>query len=341
MSRPLLHLTIARLREKFREPAAIFWTFGFPLVLAFALGLAFRQGSPQKIPVVILDGPAQEARLERIGDDPRFRTTKATEDALPELFRRGEAVLAVGGAPGVVYHFDPKHDEALAARRDVDDLLQRAAGRIDALATEDREISTPGSRYIDFLIPGLLGFNIMSSSLWGIGWIIVQTRRRKLLKRLVATPMRKSHYLLSHIFARLTFLFIEVAALVVVARLVFQVEVRGGVLPLALFTVLGAMCFAGFGLLVASRTENAESVSGLVNLMTFPQMLLSGVFFSYAHFPEWLQPLCRALPLTSFIDGLRGIFGGAPPGEILLSAAVLGVYGLVSFLLALKLFKWM
>ncbi len=341
MSRPLLHLTVARLREKFREPAAIFWTFGFPLVLAFALGLAFRQGSPQKIPVVVLDGPAQEARLERIGDDPRFRTATAAEDDLPEIFRRGEAVLAVGGAPGVVYHFDPKHDEALTARRDVDDLLQRAAGRTDALVVEDLEISTPGSRYIDFLIPGLLGFNIMSSSLWGIGWIIVQTRRRKLLKRLVATPMRKSHYLLSHIFARLTFLFIEVAALVVFARLVFQVEVRGGVLPLALFTVLGAMCFAGFGLLVASRTENAESVSGLVNLMTFPQMLLSGVFFSYTHFPEWLQPLCRVLPLTAFIDGLRGIFGGAPPSEVLLSTAILGVYGLVSFLLALKLFKWM
>lgn len=341
MSRPLLHLTVARLREKFREPAAIFWTFGFPLVLAFALGLAFRQGSPQKIPVVVLEGPAQEARLERIGDDPRFRTAAAVEGDLPELFRRGEAVLAVGGGPGLVYHFDPKHDEAQAARREVDDMLQRAAGRVDPLPAEDQEISRPGSRYIDFLIPGLLGFNIMSSSLWGIGWIIVQTRRRKLLKRLVATPMRRSHYLLSHIFARLTFLAIEVAALVIFARLVFQVELRGGVLPLALFTTLGAMSFAGFGLLVASRTENAETVSGFVNLTTFPQMLLSGVFFSYAHFPEWLQPLCKALPLTAFIDGLRGIFGGAPPGEILVSAAVLAAYGLVSFLLALKLFRWM
>ncbi|MFH1533158.1 MAG: ABC transporter permease [Pseudomonadota bacterium] len=223
----------------------------------------------------------------------------------------------------------------------MDDLLQRAAGRTDPLPAEDREVSAPGSRYIDFLIPGLLGFNIMNSSLWGIGWAIVQTRRRKLLTRLVATPMRRSHYLLSHIFARLTFLVIEVAALVVFARLVFQVEVRGGVGPLALFTVLGAMSFAGFGLLVASRTENAETVSGLVNLTTFPQMLLSGVFFSSAHFPDWLQPVCRALPLTAFIDGLRGIFGGAPPGEILVSAAVLAAYGLVSFLLALKLFRWM
>jgi len=338
---PLVQLTVSRLKEKFREPASIFWTFGFPLVLAFALGLAFRQGSPQKIPVVVLDGPAQEERLTRIDDDPRFRAATAAEDDLSELFRRGEAVLAVGGGPGLVYHFDPAHDEASAARGQVDDLLQRAAGRTDPLPVEDREISSPGSRYIDFLIPGLLGFNIMSSSLWGIGWIIVQTRRRKLLKRLVATPMRRSHYLLSHIFARLAFLVVEVAALVIFARLVFQVELRGGVVPLALFTILGAMGFAGFGLLVASRTENAETVSGLVNLATFPQMLLSGVFFSYAHFPDWLQPVCRALPLTAFIDGLRGIFGGAPPGEVLGSALVLGVYGLVSFLLALKLFRWM
>ena len=341
MSRPLLQLTVARLREKFREPASIFWTFGFPLILAFALGLAFRQGSPQTIPVVVLEGPAQAERLARIGDDPRFHVAAATEDDLPERFRRGEAVLAVGGGPGVVYHFDPAHDEARAARREVDDLLQRAAGRADALVAEDREVSTPGSRYIDFLIPGLLGFNIMSSSLWGIGWVIVQTRRRKLLKRLVATPMRRSHYLLSHIFARLAFLAIEVAALVIFARLVFQVELRGGMIPLALFTVLGAMSFAGFGLLVASRTENAETVSGLVNLVTFPQMLLSGVFFSHAHFPEWLQPVCRALPLTAFIDGLRALFGGAPPGEILLPALVLAAYGLVSFLAALRLFRWM
>ena len=341
MSRPLYHLTVARLREKFREPASIFWTFGFPLVLAFALGLAFRQGSPQKIPVVVLGGPAQMERVELIDEDPRFRAATASEEELPELFRRGKTVLGVGGGATVVYHFDPKHDEAQAARREVDDLLQRAAGRKDLLVVEDVETSTPGSRYIDFLIPGLLGFNIMSSSLWGIGWIIVQTRRRKLLKRLVATPMRKSHYLLSHIFARLTFLLVEVLALVVFARLVFQVDVRGGIVPLALFTILGAMSFAGFGLLVASRTENAETVSGLVNLMTFPQMLLSGVFFSNAHFPDWLQPLCQALPLTAFINGLRGVFGGAPPGEILLSALVLGTYGLVSFLLALKLFRWM
>ncbi|MBM4371854.1 MAG: ABC transporter permease [Deltaproteobacteria bacterium] len=338
---PLVQLTLARLREFLREPAAIFWTFGFPILLAFVLGLAFRQGPPQRIPVAVLSGPAQEPRLDLLQGDGRFHASPASPEELPELFRKGEAVLAVGGGEALEYRFDPAHAEAVAARRDVDDLLQRAAGRRDALSVEDLPVETPGSLYIEFLVPGLLGFNIMSSSLWGIGWHIVQTRKRRLLKRLVATPMRRSHYLLSHILSRLAFLAAEAVALLAFAALVFQVEVRGGLVAFSLFTLLGAMTFAGFGLLVASRTENVETVSGLVNLLVFPQMLLSGVFFSWAHFPEWLQPLCRALPLTLFNDGLRGLLGGAPAGDLLLPALALAAYGVTSFALALRLFRWL
>ena len=248
--------------------------------------------------------------------------------------------MGIGGGADASYWYDPDHEEALSARRQVDDLLQRRAGRKDPLPIVDHEVRILGSRYVDFLIPGLLGFNIMSSSLWSLGWNIVQTRRRKLLKRIAATPMRHSHYLLSHLLARLVFLVTEVSVLVIFAWAVFDVRVQGSLLAMGLFTLLGAMSFAGFGLLVASRTDRAETVSGLINLIMFPMMILSGVFFSHAHYPDWMQPLIKALPLTAFNDGLRAVFTGQDISALLLPACLLGGYGLLTFILALRLFKW-
>jgi ABC-2 type transport system permease protein len=338
---PLKQLVWARLKQFFREPGAVFWTFGFPLLVAVVLGLAFRHGGTPKVPVVVLAGQLQSERIGLLAQDGRFMVTGCEIEEVDELFRRGKTVLAVGGDIPISYLFDPQHDDASRARQLVDEVLQSAAGRVNPLATADEKVTASGARYIDFLIPGLLGFNIMSSSLWGMAWPIVQTRRRKLLKRLAATPMYRSHYLLSFILARLAFVLAEVVTLVLFAWLVFDVQVQGSFLILCVFSVLGAMSFAGFGLLAASRTESAETTSGVVNLIVFPMMLLSGVFFSYAHYPDWMQPFIGALPLTLFNDGLRGIFNGVSPVELLWPLLVLGLYGLVTFLSALRLFKWM
>jgi ABC-type multidrug transport system permease subunit len=337
---PLLQLVLARFREGMREPGTLFWVFGFPILMTLGLGIAFREGTGRKLPVAVTRGPEQASRAARLEQDGRFLVLRVEATELDDRFRKGEAVLAVNGFTPVEYRFDPVHEEAAMARQQVDALLQAAAGRTDPLPSRNLEITAPGSRYIDFFVPGLLGMNIMSSSLWGIGWTIVQTRRRKLLKRLVATPMRRSHYLLSHVLSRLVFLTLEVGVTLTFAALVFEVEVRGSLMVLCLFALLGAVSFSGLGLLTASRTESAETVSGLINALMFPMMLLSGVFFSSSHFPGWMQPFIHALPLTLFNDGLRSVFGGGPLVELAVPAIALAALGAISFVLSLRWFRW-
>src|SRR3989475_3405644 len=202
----------------------------------------------------------------------------------------------------VVYRYDSTRTESRLARLEVDDVLQRARGRTDPAAVRDERVTEPGSRYIDFLIPGLLGMNLMGSGLWGVGFAVVQARSKKLLKRLMATPMRRSEYLLSFILSRLVFLVVEIAALVGFGWVMFRVGIRGSITALALVTVLGALSFAGLGMLVASRARTVEAVSGLMKLVLLPMWILSGTIFSYTRFPDAMQPFSHAVPLTALND---------------------------------------
>jgi ABC-type multidrug transport system permease subunit len=223
----------------------------------------------------------------------------------------------------------------------VDDALQRARGRSDLVSVRDERIVEAGSRYIDFLIPGLLGMNLLGSGIWGVGFSVVQARQKKLLKRFMATPMRRSHYLLGFILSRLLFLFVEVIALVGFGRLMFGVGIRGSVLLLAGITILGALSFAGLGLLVASRARTIEGVSGLMNLVMLPMWILSGTFFSYARFPDAMIPFVKALPLTALNDALRAVMiDGAALTGLGAPLAIVAAWGAVSFVVALKIFRW-
>jgi ABC-type multidrug transport system permease subunit len=205
----------------------------------------------------------------------------------------------------------------------------------------DERAAAPGSRYIDFLIPGLLGMNLLGSGIWGVGFSVVQARQRKLLKRYMATPMRKSHYLLSFILSRLVFLIVEVVALVGFGWLLFGVAVRGSFASLAGITVLGSFSFAGLGLLVASRAKTIEGVSGLMNLVMLPMWILSGTFFSYSRFPDAMIPFVKALPLTALNDALRAVMiDGAAVTSLGAPLAVVVAWGAVSFVIALKIFRW-
>lgn len=338
----LVQLTLVRLREFSREPGVIFWVFGFPIILAVALGLAFRADVKPKLPVVVLAGEANDARAAELRRDGGLIVVRAADrDAAFRMLRKGDAFLIVGGAAEPIYTFDPSRPEADALRRRVDDALQRAAGRADVVSGSDEKIVTQGSRYIDFLIPGLLGLNIMGSSMWGIGWVIVQSRTRKLLKRMMATPMRRRDYLLSHVFARLVYLVAEVAILLAFAIWAFDVKVQGSWLAIWALAFIGAMSFAGLGVLVASRAQTSEVVSGLMNAVMFPMWLLSGTFFSSANFPDWMQPFIRALPLTALNDALRAVMNeGAGLSAVAAPAAILAAWGVVTFVTALKIFRW-
>lgn len=342
---PLRELTLARFREQLRQPEVLFWVFAFPILLAVALGLAFRNRPPDTVRVAVEAASASDesaadvaARLVAAGG---FAVDVVTPEEAAERLRTGKAALVIVPGDAVVYRYDPARSESRLARLVTDDALQRSLGRQDVSPSRDVVITERGARYIDFLIPGLLGLNLMSTGMWGLGYAVVDARRRKLMKRLMASPMRRSQYLLSYILARLVLLAPEVVLLVGFGALAFGVPVRGSVLELATVVLVGAMCFAGMGLLTASRAQTVEAVSGLMNLVMLPMWVLSGVFFSPANFPAAMQPFVAALPLTALNEALRGVMLEAAPLPAL--AAPLGIcvlWGVASFGLALRFFRW-
>jgi ABC-type multidrug transport system permease subunit len=242
---------------------------------------------------------------------------------------------------GVEYRFDPERPESRLARLQVDDAVQRGAGRRDPVAATIRGVSEPGSRYVDFVLPGLLGMNLMGSGIWGLGFTIVDARRKKLLKRMIATPMSRTQFLASFVLSRLTMLIIEVGALVGFGSLVFGVPVRGSPLSLLTICLLSALAFGALGLLLASRARTIEGASGLMNLVMLPMWIFSGVFFSASRFPDALQPLIQALPLTAVNDALRAsMLEGAGWGRLAPELAIVAAWMVVSFVLAVRLFRW-
>jgi ABC-type multidrug transport system permease subunit len=338
----MFQLALARMREFYREPEAVFWVFGFPIVLAFALGLAFRNSGPAELQVGVAAGPPADSVLAATLDaSPRLAAAVLDTATARLRLRTGRIALLVVPGDTLVYRYDSTRTESRLARLEVDDVLQRGEGRADPAAVRDDPAAAAGSRYIDFLIPGLLGMNLLGSGIWGVGFSVVQARQKKLLKRFMATPMRRSHYLLSFILSRLVFLILEVAALVGFGWLVFDVGVRGSFLTLAGITVLGAFAFAGLGLLVASRARTIEGVSGLMNLVMLPMWILSGTFFSYARFPDAMIPFVKALPLTALNDALRSVMiDGAGVASLGAPLAIVTAWGAVSFVIALKIFRW-
>ena len=338
---PLVELTLCRFREFLREPEAVFWVFAFPVIMTCALGIAFRsRGAEPVIAGVVEQAGADDVAvvLERAGG---FTVRRIAPDQVERAVRDGRApVVVVPGSPPT-YRFDEARAESQVARLAVDAALQRAAGRTDAFAPLEQPVQNVGSRYIDWLVPGLLGMNIMSTGLWGVGFSIVQSRTKKLLKRLVATPMSKAHYLMSHVFSRLLFLALEVMVIVGFARLFFDVRIHGSVAALAGLALVGALAFGGLGLLLASRARTIEAVSGLMNLVMLPMWVLSGVFFASTNFPDAMQPFIKVLPLTALNDAMRAIVNeGQSVGTVTTEIAVLATWGLISFVLALKVFRW-
>jgi ABC-2 type transport system permease protein len=336
---PLFQLTLVRFREFLREPEALFWVFGFPLLLAAGLGLAFRN-----TPADVLTVGVVGTDLAAFEDAPTLAVESfpAVDDGLRALREGKVALLVERPANGsVLYHYDDTNPEGRDARMRADMLVQQSAGRADPVVAQDQIMREAGSRYIDFLIPGLLGMNLMGGSIWSMGFAIVDARRRKLMKRLIATPMPRSYFLLSFLISRLAMLVVEVGAFLGFAVLVFGVPIRGSLALVAAVCVLGTLAFGALGLLLSSRARTIEAASGLMNLTMLPMWILSGVFFSSQRFPDAVQPIIAALPLTALNDALRTtMLQGTTLIEIAPQVGVLAAWLLVCFPLALKLFRW-
>ena len=342
---PLVELTTMRMREFLREREAVFWVFIFPVLMTFALGIAFRNTAPDKTFVAIeadATSPAISELANVLARSPEISSSVLPADEAARALRSGKVAIVVKPTnDSYSLRFDPTRPESRIARLSVDDILQRAKGRTDVVMAGEERITETGARYVDFLVPGLIGMNLMGSGLWGLGFTVVIARSRKLLKRFAATPMRRSHYLLSFMLSRLGFLFVEVAAVVVFAWLVFGFTVRGSWLGLSLIVLLGGFTFSGVGLLVAARPTTIEGVSGLMNFIMLPMWLLSGTFFSSERFPQVFQPFIKALPLTALNTLLRAVMNeGAPLWANWIQVAILLAWLVISFVVALKIFRW-
>ncbi|HKH83637.1 MAG TPA: ABC transporter permease [Gemmatimonadales bacterium] len=340
---PLVQLTRVRYREFFREPEAVFWVFIFPVLLAAGLGIAFRNRAPEQTSVAVVAADSSAATTATaLRNTKGLLVTLVRDSAAAEALRTGEVALVVKASPGgVEYRYDDTRPESRIARLLVDDALQRAAGRQDPVGLQENLVHERGSRYIDFLVPGLLGMNLMGSGIWGVGFAIVDARKKRLLKRLIATPMSRTQYLASFVLSRLTLLVIEVGLLLGFGALVFGVPFRGSLLGLVAICVLSSLAFTSVGLLVSSRAQTMEGASGLMNLVMLPMWIFSGVFFSASRFPETIQPLIQALPLTAVVDALRAnILRGAGLEALAPEIGIIMAWMVVSFLLAVRLFQW-
>jgi ABC-type multidrug transport system permease subunit len=362
-----VQLFLARLREFYREPEVIFWVYGFPVLLAVGLGIAFWSKEPEPPAVDVQESPQHTVQVKELLQRLQSEKVQAEihdAEACRLRLRIGKTALYVVPTPeGYRYVYDPAREESVLARSRVDAAVQRwkagikvetngSSGGGDAVVqqwkageatweTADSLEKEPGSRYIDFLMPGLMGMNLMGGGLWGVGFVTVDMRVRKLLKRLLATPMRRGDFLLSILSARMLFMLPEMLLLVLVGRLGFGVPVQGNLLLLALVILVGAMAFSGIGLLVACRADKTETVSGLMNLVMLPMWLLSGTFFSSKRFPEIVQPVIQALPLTQLNDALRAVLlEGAPLAAVGWPLVILATWAVVCFSLGLKWFRW-
>jgi ABC-type multidrug transport system permease subunit len=335
-------LLMARLREMFREPEVIFWTFLFPILLALGLGIAFRNKPPEAVRVVIVQQPGSE-RIAALLASAQLLHLSQQPQAQAELnFRLGKSDLEIiPRGETVEYVYDPARPESVLARSLADSALQAAAGSKPAIATTVRTNSEPGSRYIDFLIPGLLGMNLMGSGMWGIGFALVEMRQRKLLKRYIATPMHRSDFLLALASSRLILMTAELLLVLGFGMLVFHMRVKGSWAAILFASCLGALSFAALGLLTASRAQKIETVSGIMNFVMMPMWVFSGIFFSYERFPSAVIPLIKLLPLTALNDMLRAIIlEGSSLASQAAPMAVLCGWGAISFFLALRSFRW-
>jgi ABC-2 type transport system permease protein len=334
----LYQLTMVRFRLFLREPEAIFWIFIFPILLAVGLGIAFRNRPADVLQVGATTGQLTQA----LGADKGLTAKTMNQvDGTHALATGSILLLAIQKPDGVAYEYDDTNPDARTARLVADRAIQKAAGRREMVHAENQLVHETGARYIDFVVPGLLGMNLMGSAIWGLGFAIVEARQKKLLKRLVASPMPRWQYLASFLLSRLVMLVVEVAAFLGFAWWLFGVPFRGSMWQLGFLCILISLSFSALGLLVASRARTMEAASGLMNLVMLPMWILSGVFFSATRFPTIIQPFVRALPLTAAIDALRGnMLQGMNLGQLIAPVAILLAWLAVPFALALRIFRW-
>jgi ABC-2 type transport system permease protein len=334
----LFQLTMARFLLFFRQRESLFWTFAFPILFSIGLSIAFRNRPPEVLPV----GATTKHITQVFNADNQLKAITLEEGEGRNALATGRIlVLTIQRQNGIQFDYDDTNPDARVAQMIAEHAIQRAAGQQEAVATQVEVVRRAGSRYIDFVVPGLLGINLMSSGLWAVGFSITEARQKKLLKRLVASPMPRRHYLASFLLSRLLLVGIEAGIFLGFAHIAFGIPFKGPLWQLGLLCTLASLTFSAFGLLVASRAQTIEAASGLSNLTVMPMWMLSGVFFSASRFPDFAQPFIHILPLTAAIDAFRGnMIEGIQLTHLLFPVTVLLIWLSVTFTVSLRIFRW-
>jgi ABC-2 type transport system permease protein len=370
----LWQLIVALFREIIREPGVLFWGILFPILMSLGLGLAFTKkadvtrkvafinssqfisaGTQTKFVAQFLQNSCERnaseekgawlwkyvIKDEKLGNSIFLFYSMPWKEAM-QLLKRGTInVILLDNGGSVEYHFDPMNPDAQLTYLKLGNIIGKGEILAESSNSEIKPLTVTGTRYIDFLVPGLITMGVMMSCMWGISYGIIEKRSKKLLRRLVATPMKKSHFLIALITVRITMNFIESAVLFLFSLIAFKMTIQGDISALLIMYLAGNIAFSGIAVFVSSHTSNTEVGNGLINFVVFPMMVLSGIFFSYQNFPEWSLPVIKYLPLTMLTDGIRSIFNeGAGYHEVALPILILLSIGALFFSAGLKIFKW-
>ena len=367
MIKQTFQLILVQFKEFYRVPGVIFWAILFPILMAWGLGIAFTKKGEQVRKVALVENsvkssnhateksrlekyfkaiePAENSELSTKLGNHKMGITKYEfiqtnwDDAIRRL-KRGEVNLILDArSDSLAYHFDPKNPEAQLSYLQLSSAAKHRAPQFEEASI--RPLTQTGTRYIDFLIPGLIAFNVMMSCMWGISYGLIDKRMKKLLRRMVATPMHKSSFLIAQFLARFALAIIEAVLLIGFAWWYFDTKIQGSILALLAIFFAGNLAFTGIAILVSSRTANTEVGNGLINAIVMPMMILSGIFFSYHNFPNWAVVVIEKLPLTLLADNIRSIFiEGAGISQTFVATMVLSALGIITFLFGLRIYKW-
>ncbi len=341
MINPYLQIILLQFKEFWREPAVLFWSLLFPMGLAGVLGIAFtNKVEDQKFPMalVVIDSASESYSL--LSRAPSAKLVVTDSISALNFLKRGEVMLiAKSTGNGVEFLFDPANEEARLASDRIK--LEMLHLKYPPLDVKESYLVQQGSRYIDFLVPGLLALGLMNSCIWGIGWNLIDLRIKKLMRRMVATPMRKPLFFLAQMATRLIIASVEFIAVLIFAVLLFKIKITGDPVVLVTLLISGVVAFGGIAVLMGSRAANPQVGNGLINAITLPMMLLSGIFFSYEGFPEWSKIIIQTLPLTQLSDTMRAIFNEGAGWEVAWAPIlILNAIGFTALMIGVRIFKW-
>lgn len=363
MNKATLELIIVQFKEFFREPGILFWSFLFPILMALGLGFAFSEKPIKYKTVAYVEAntsdvhefkgymdkngvkrSAQNTYEFDFGSEKtgftKYKVCVVSWEQAVKMLKQGKVDLIMDEKEGKIqYNYDPLNSEAQLTYLQLTGFF--SGNQIKTQEVQIKPLTQKGTRYIDFLIPGLLAMNLMMSTMWGISYNLIEKRSRKLLRRLIATPMKQSDFLIAQLIARFALSFIEAVILFTFAKLFFQIPVEGSLFTAIVIFTAGMICFTGLAILSSCRVSNTNVGNGIVNLVVMPMMIMSGIFFSYHGFPDFMIPIIQKLPLTMIADSIRGVFiEGSTLQELLSPILILTSSGIIFLAIGLKLFKW-